>query len=195
MSIAQQPGASPPKRLRARGYLLEILETLVLTVLIFVGIQTFVAQPYEVEGGSMEQTVLDGEYVLIDKLTPLWSPYERGDIVVLHPPFDATRSGTPFIKRVIGIPGDLVRLEDGDVYLNGTRLDEPYVFTEDGVRQPTEPDGGGSEWVVPDGQLLVFGDHRRESADSRTFGPMPIANVLGRAWLRYWPLPAFGPID
>jgi signal peptidase I len=162
---------------------------------IFVGVQAFIAQPFKVEGGSMETTLLPDEYVLVDKLTPHWAPYVRGDIVVLDPPAPASAHGTPFIKRVIGLPGDRVELRGGSVYVNGMALDEPYVFTEDGVRQTTDAARGGrTEWLVPEGQLLVMGDHRQNSSDSRAFGTIEIAHVLGRAWLRYWPLDAFGTL-
>lgn len=178
----------------ALGCLLEVVETLVLTAVIFFGIQAFVAQPFKVEGASMEMTALPHQYVLVDKLTPHWAAYARGDIVVLNPPsgyFGST--GVPFIKRVIGLPGDHVELRDGTVYVNGTALDEPYVFTEDGVRQATAPEPGGpSEWDVPQAELLVMGDHRQDSADSRSFGPIEISQVIGRAWLRYWPIDTFG---
>jgi len=178
----------------ALGCLFEIVETLVLTVVIFLGIQTFVAQPFKVEGASMETTVMPDQYVLIDKLTTRWTAYARGDIVVLDPPLQFVGSnGEPFIKRVIGLPGDHVELRDGKVYVNGTVLDEPYVFSDGGVRQATDPTPGGpSEWLVPAGELLVMGDHRRESADSRSFGPIEISHVIGRAWLRYWPIDTFG---
>jgi signal peptidase I len=182
---------------RARGCLLELLETVVLTVLIFLGVQTFVAQPYRVEGESMATTLEPDQYVLIDKLTPRWSPYERGDIVVLDPPEGAAQGASPFIKRVIALAGDRVELRDGDVYVNGTKLDEPYVFAEDdGQPQDTDPlPPGGSEWTVPDGSVFVLGDHRGSSSDSRVFGPIEVAHVLGRAWLRYWPINAFGPLQ
>jgi signal peptidase I len=187
--------AGPKPAARARGYLLEVGETLLLTLLIFFGVQTFVAQPFEVEGASMERTVIEGQYVLIDKLTPHWEPYRRGDIVVLHPPFDESKSTTPFIKRVIGVAGDRVELEDGAVLVNGRRLDEPYVYAEGGGRQPTDPIGGASEWTVPADHVFVLGDHRGDSSDSRVFGPVPVSFVIGRAWLRYWPLDTFGPLD
>jgi signal peptidase I len=178
----------------AFGRLLEVVETLVLTVVIFLVIQTFIAQPFRVEGGSMETTVLPDQYVLIDKLTPRWAPYARGDIVVLHPPEEYPSAGDePFIKRVIGLPGDKVEIKDGAVYVNGSALDEPYVYTRAGIRQPTNASPGGlSEWLVPDGQLFVLGDHRQNSADSRIFGPVAMSAVIGRAWLRYWPFDAFG---
>jgi signal peptidase I len=179
----------------ALGCLFEVVETLVLTVLIFLAIQTFVAQPYKVQQSSMETTLMPGEYVLVDKLTPRWSPYTRGDIVVFDPPetWAPGGGGVPFIKRVIGLPGDRVELRDGKVYVNGTALEEPYVYEEDGRAQPTDPTpGGASTWVVPDAELLVMGDHRRDSADSRSFGPIEVSHVIGRAWLRYWPFDTFG---
>lgn len=178
----------------ALGCLFEVVETLVLTLVIFLGIQTFVAQPYKVQQGSMETTLLPDQYVLVDKLTPHWAPYTRGDIVVFNPPESWTAgNGVPFIKRIIGLPGDKVELKDGVVYVNGTALDEPYIFKDSGVPQTTEPAAGGaSEWLVPDGDLLVMGDHRQDSADSRSFGPIPISHVIGRAWLRYWPFDTFG---
>jgi signal peptidase I len=180
----------------ALGCLFEVVETLVLTVVIFLGIQTFVAQPYKVQQGSMETTLLPDQYVLVDKLTPRWSTYNRGDIVVFDPPANWTEAtGVPFIKRVIGLPDDHVQLRDGAVYVNGTKLDEPYVFTEDTIRQTTDPTPGGpSEWLVPQDQLFVMGDHRQNSSDSRTFGPIEVSHVIGRAWLRYWPVDTFGTL-
>ena len=178
------------------GCLFEIVETLVLTLVIFLGIQTFVAQPYKVQQQSMETTLLPDQYVLVDKLTPRWSPYTHGDIVVFEPPANWSEgNGVPFIKRVIGLPGDRVELRDGKVFVNDVELDEPYLFKENGVAQPTEPQAGGaSEWLVPDGELLLMGDHRQMSADSRSFGPIPISHVIGRAWLRYWPFDTFGTL-
>jgi len=190
---SEQPATEA--RGRKRSVLFEVLETLVLTVVIFVGIQTFIAQPYKVEQLSMENTLLPGQYVLVDKLTPRWTPYSRGDIVVFQPPasWAAETNGVPLIKRVIGLPGDDVALRAGKVYVNGAKLDEPYLFGEDGAAQPTEPASEGqSEWVVPDGDLFVMGDHRENSADSRTFGPIDLGLVVGRAWLRYWPVSSFG---
>lgn len=178
------------------GCLFEIVETIVLTILIFWVIQTFVAQPYKVQQGSMERTLEEGQYVLVDKLSPRWEPYSGGDIIVFEPP-ESWSSGSriPFIKRVIGVAGDTVELRDGRVLVNGLLLDEPYVYAVDGATQDTEPTPGGqSRWVVSDGQLFVMGDHRGNSSDSRTFGPIDVAHVTGRAWLRYWPLETFGPL-
>jgi signal peptidase I len=182
------------KQRPALGCLFEVIETLVLTVLIFLGIQTFVAQPYKVQQGSMETTLMPDQYVLVDKVSPRWSAYTRGDIVVFDPPETwSSGGGVPFIKRIIGIPGDRVVLRDGKVFVNDVQLDEPYIFEEDGIPQTTDPAAGGaSEWLVAPDQLLVMGDHRQDSADSRSFGPIEIRHVIGRAWLRYWPFDTFG---
>ena len=179
----------------ALGCLFEVVETLVLTVVIFLGIQTFVAQPYKVQQNSMEHTLEPEQYVLVDKLTPRWADYGRGDIVVFDPPeaWSAGGSGVPFIKRVIGLPGDSVELRDGKVFVNDEELEEPYIFETNGVAVSTDPSPGGqSVWQVPQGELLVFGDHRDNSADSRAFGPIDVKHVIGRAWLRYWPFDTFG---
>ena len=171
---------------RARGCLLEAAETLVLTLIIFLVIQNFVAQPYQVEQMSMENTLLPGQYVLVDKLTPRFDTYKRGDIVVFVPPGLSPQS-IPYIKRVIGLPKDVVDLRDGHVFINGQELTEPYVFPG----QVTDAMGGQDHFVVPSDSLFVLGDHREQSSDSRVFGPVPIANVIGRAWLRYWPIGTF----
>ena len=175
------------------GCLFEIVETLVLTLIIFLVIQNFVAQPYKVQQQSMEHTLEPDQYVLVDKLTPRLDVYKRGDIVVFTPPADwATADQTPFIKRVIGVGGDEVEVRDGLVYVNGTSLEEPYLFS-DAVGDPPQPTIASQDhWVVPTGELFLMGDHRANSADSRSFGPVPVANVIGRAWLRYWPLNVFG---
>ncbi len=176
----------------AVGCLLEILETLVLTFLIFWVIQSFIAQPYRVQQESMMRTLEPDQYVLVDKLTPRFDTYKRGDIVVFNPPQNWVQEGSePYIKRVIGIGGDSIQLKDGDVYVNGTKIDEPYVYQENGKGQPTEALSGVDHWVVPQGQLFLMGDHRGNSADSREFGPVDLSAVIGRAWLRYWPLDTF----
>ena len=177
------------------GCLFEIVETLVLTLIIFVVIQSFVAQPYKVQQQSMEHTLEPDQYVLVDKLTPRFDTYKRGDVVVFQPPPDwVQEDNTPFIKRVIGLGGDTVDIHGGSVYINGTALVEPYVFaTQPGdPPQPTTVSGDEHRWVVPTGELFLMGDHRSNSADSRTFGPVPTPQVIGRAWLRYWPINVFG---
>jgi signal peptidase I len=181
---------------RLPHWLIDIVETLVLTLVAFFVIQTFVAQPYQVHQTSMESTLEPGQYVLVDKLTPHWAPYQRGDIVVLHPPAGwEDGDDTPFIKRVIGLPGDTVSIgDDGRVYVNGTPLDEAaYTYHEgDGTDEPTTATDGTSTWTIGPDELFVMGDHRQASADSRAFGPIKVSSVVGRAFLRYWPATTIG---
>ncbi len=153
---------------RPLGCLFEIVETLVLTLIIFFVIQTFVAQPYRVEQQSMERTLEPDQYVLVDKLTPRFDDYSRGDIVVFEPPEEWVQGGprTPFIKRVIGMPGETIEVKDGAVYVDGTRLAEPYLYD-------LQPTTANDQTKLGDsaGELFVMGDHRAASADSRAFGP------------------------
>jgi signal peptidase I len=175
---------------RPLGCLFEIVETLVLTLIIFFVIQTFVAQPYRVEQQSMERTLEPDQYVLVDKLTPRFDDYSRGDIVVFEPPEAWVQGGprTPFIKRVIGLPGETIEIRDGAVLVDGTELDEPYIYDD----QPTTTIDEPARWVIREGELFVMGDHRAASADSRSFGSIAVDTVIGRAWLRYWPISALG---
>jgi signal peptidase I len=179
----------------ALGCLFEIVETLVLTLIIFVVIQNFVAQPYKVQQQSMERTLEPEQYVLVDKLTPRFDSYKRGDIVVFNPPKDWGENGTPFIKRVIGEPGDTVEIrDDGIVYINDVALDETYLYSDEpgGPPQVTNAPLEQVSWTIAPNEVFLMGDHRSNSADSRTFGPVDLNQIIGRAWLRYWPLDTFG---
>ncbi len=181
---------------RLPRWIFDVVETLVLTLVAFFVIQTFIAQPFQVHQGSMETTLEPGQYVLVDKLTPHWSAFQRGDIVVLHPPSGwEDGSNTPFIKRVVGLPGDQVSIHpDGVVYVNGAPLDEAgYTYRDaTGDSQPTEPLGDTTSWTIGPDDLFVMGDHREASVDSRAFGPIKVSSVIGRAFLRYWPASTFG---
>jgi len=123
----------------------------------------------------------------VDKLSPRWDDYSRGDIVVFHPP-QAEGGGTPFIKRVIGQPGDVIELRDGSVYVNDVKLAEPYIFDEEEDPVQTVEQTGVDLWTVPPDSFFLMGDHRNQSRDSRTFGPIARDQIIGRAVLRYWPL-------
>lgn len=176
--------------LLARG-----IQTVLVTLVLYFGIQTFVAQPFRIEQGSMLDTLREGQYVLIDKLTPGLAGYARGDIVVFRPPpVPGDTDDTPYIKRVIGVAGDTVEIRRGGVWVDDVRLDEPYVYRDDA----TYPfDVRVTRWEVPDGALFVLGDHRSDSADSRSerIGLVPVENAIGRAFLRYWPLPALSVLE
>lgn len=172
--------------MRLRRLAIEIVQTVALTILAFYLLQTFVAQPFRVEQGSMRQTLEPGQYVLADKLTAALTGYHRGDIVIFQPPstWPGDAAGTPYIKRVIGLPGETIDLVDGVVSVNGVPIDETYIYRDgdgDGI-------GESGHWVLGATELLVFGDHRSNSSDSRAYGPIPTTSVIGRAVLRYFPI-------
>jgi len=177
--------------------MVEIAQTLLLTAVIFFVIQMFIAQPFRVVGGSMESTFEPGQYVLVDRISHLWAPYVRGQVVVLHPPADFDERGEPFIKRIVGVAGDTVEIRDGQVWVNGSALAEPYLHVdpETGTAEPTEVTMDVGSWVVPEGHVLVMGDHRVASSDGRDFGPVPVASIVGRALVRYWPLSSMWIVD
>jgi signal peptidase I len=178
---------------------LELTQTLVLAILIFLAVRSM-AQNFRVEGASMEPGLHNGQYLLVnkavyfklnlktlDKFLPFIDPGDnperfifhgprRGDVIVFEFPEDRSRD---FIKRVIGVPGDTVKVEDGQVYVNGVPLDEPYVNEEHRSNM--------DEKVVPEGEYFVLGDNRGNSSDSRSWGFVPEENIIGRAMFTYWP--------
>ena len=202
-SGAPAPGERASSR-RALGCAFEIVETLVLTLLIYLVIHNFVAQPFEVQQSSMSPTILNGEYILIDKLSVRFDGYHYGDVIVFNPPAGSglETDGIPFIKRVIGLPGDTVSLENGRVFVtrpgeSPVRIEEPYVVTRDGETASTDcprPDCPLT-WIIGDDEYFVMGDNRPSSQDSRVFGPIEKDLILGRAWLRYFPLERVGIVE
>lgn len=142
---------------------------------------------YRNEQVSMEPALQPGDLVLV---VPS-GEYGRGDIVVFRPPADEG-GDTPFVKRVIAVSGDTIAIQDGRVIVNGTELDEPYVYPGRSPFEATEPQSDETTWTVPPNELFVLGDHRESSVDSRSFGAISAGSVLGRATYRCSPSP--GPI-
>jgi len=153
---------------------LDIIETLVLAVVLFLGINAVSAR-VRVDGFSMIPTLQDGEFVLVSKLNYQLGKPERGDIIVFHYPVDPKQE---LIKRVIGLPGDTIGVQNGQVSVNGQVLDEPYIAASPAY---------SGEWKVPDGQLFVLGDNRNDSSDSHSWGFLPSEKVVGKAVVIYWP--------
>ncbi len=185
----------PRKRSRALDAVIEIVTTVGLAVVLYLVITTFVVQTFRVEQQSMLDTLQPQQHLLIDKLTPRFDDYSRGDIIVFHP--KGERDKTPFIKRVIAVGGEHVEIRDGAVWIDGVRLEEDdYTYRDPatGENEPTVATGQDSEWDVPQGSLFVLGDHRQESTDSRraTVGLVETEDVVGRAWLRFFPLDTLG---
>jgi signal peptidase I len=186
----------PRRRSRIVDTAMELATTLVLALVLYLVIHSFVVGTYRVEQVSMVPTLRPDQHLLIDKLTPRFDSYSRGDIIVFHPPGSAP-DDIPYIKRVIGEAGDRVQLGDGRVWVNGVVLDEPYLSDDGpghGATEPEEPDRL-TAWDVPAGMLFVMGDHRARSVDSRSFGPVAVDEVIGRAWLRFWPLDGLGLVS
>ena len=192
---------------RFRHVAWELVQTLVLAVLIFLLVRT-VAQNFRVEGPSMEPGLHNGQYLLVNKAVYFkvnlgtlskYIPFidaeegeesflfhgpQRGDVIVFRYPRDPDRD---FIKRVIGIPGDRIRVEDGLVYVNDVLIEEDYI---------SDPSGRSleGEEIVPEKSYFVMGDNRPNSSDSRSWGFVPEENIIGKAMLSYWPLSEFGGV-
>lgn len=186
------PDATEQAPLSWKRFLLETLETLFLAVVIFAAIN-LVSVRVRVDGFSMQPTLENGNYVLVNRLAYIGSGPQRGDIIVFRPPMYPEEGlwerliGLPnleeryqdYIKRVIGLPGEQVKISDGIVYINGVPLSEPYL--------DSRPAYSG-EWEVPPDTLFVLGDNRNNSSDSHAWGFVPRKNVIGRAELVYWPV-------
>jgi signal peptidase I len=161
---------------------LDILETLILAVVLYFGINAVSAR-VRVDGFSMNPSLDNGEYILVNKLAYRLGDPERGDIVVFSFPLDPDQD---LIKRVIGLPGETVTIQNGQVTVNGVALEEPYIAAS--------PLYNGT-WVVTEGQVFVLGDNRNESKDSHEWGLLPMDNIIGKAVLIYWPPPKWELID
>ena len=195
---------------RNKSILREVAETLLLAFFIYFAVRS-VVQNFKVEGSSMEPSLHHGEYLLVNKaaymslslsmlqqpfawiagaeppaetdaLRPLGTP-QRGDIVVFHYPRDPSRD---FIKRVVALPGEIIEVRAGIVYVNNGLLEEPYVLENPSYSRPPE--------VVPEDEYFVLGDNRNNSSDSHVWGPVPLSKIVGKAWLTYWPVQDWGSV-
>ena len=156
----------------------EILITVVIALAIFVPLKTTV-QAYEVQYSCMLPNIEDGDWIIVDKAVFHFFEPERGQVIVFQPP-DELNSQYPFIKRVIGMPGETVEIHDGSVFIGGVALEESYI--RDAPRYEMD------EKTIPDGELFVLGDNRNSANDSHNGWTVPRENVIGKAKLTYWPL-------
>lgn len=155
-------------------FIRDVLETIVLAGLLFLAINAVSAR-IRVDGSSMVPTLNDGQFVMVNRLVYKYSDPGRGDVVVFHYPRDPEQE---YIKRIIGLPGDSVIINGGDIFVNGEQLDEPYIAAT------TRASG---EWQVPGDHIFVLGDNRNNSQDSRNFGFVSMDHVIGKAIFIYWP--------
>ena len=179
------PRKSPFKR-----FGLELLQTFALMIALFLGIRG-VVQNFRVEGPSMQPTLTSGESLWVNKAAYfevnggyLLGGPQRGDIAVLRPPNEEV----DLIKRIIGLPGDRVLIKNGAVFINDQPLEEPYIHFAAGYSYPID----GKPLVVPPGEYFVLGDNRSNSRDSHLGWFVPAENLVGRAWLTYWPPASWG---
>lgn len=184
-------------------FLRELVETLVLAILIFVVVQTSL-QSFQIQFESMKPSLLPGQRLLVNKLLYfhfswgrvtkhiplvqkegdvafLFHPPRRGDIIIFEPPLP---SASDYVKRVIGLPGEKVEIKEGKVYIDDQPLNEPYIADAPRYTMPPE--------TVPQGYYFVLGDNRNNSSDSHSWGFVPLNNIVGKAWVSFWPLERWG---
>jgi signal peptidase I len=158
------------------GILRELVETVLPAVLIAIFITLFLAQATQVYGQSMEPNLYAGQRLIVEKISYRFHSPHRGDIVVLRLP---EQRGNFLIKRVVGLPGEVVEVRDHKVFIDEHPIDESYL--DQSIRYSMPPRR------IPEDSVFVLGDNRGFSNDSRAFGPVPVSNIIGRAWIRYWP--------
>ena len=181
---------------RISAFFVDIIETVVISLSIFLVVYLFLVQPHQVSGLSMFPSFHDKEYILTDKVTYRLSDPKRGDVVVFHAPDRAQcpkGTGCDFIKRVVGLPGETVQIINNKLYVNDKALDESSYLAKDVLTNP-EAFIGERQVQLGENQYFVVGDNRPHSSDSRQWGPIGKEEIVGRGFLRYWPPPTFGLI-
>ena len=168
--------AEEQAKTRNKSILREAVETIVITLLIYFLVRTFLFENYRVLGHSMDTSLEDEQFLVVSKLGYRLSEPERGDIIVFRDPRTDSRK---LIKRVIGLPGEEVEVRDGVIFINGHPLDEPYVTYPGRYSQPPIQ--------IPEDTYFVLGDNRNNSSDSHNWGTLPRDKIVGEAWISYWP--------
>lgn len=176
---------------KAIEFVMDILETVVFVGSLFIVVYLFIFQPNQIKGISMEPTFQSGDYIFTSKITYRIRKPIRGDVIVFHSP---KNNDIEFIKRIIGLPGDIVMIKDSEVYVNNARLEETYIA----AKTPLWEQGfviDGTPYRVPEGDLFVMGDNRPRSSDSRDFGFIHQEKVIGQVFYRYYPSDKMGKIE
>lgn len=161
---------------KMRRFLVEIFQTLLISLVLYFGINAISAR-IRVQSISMQPTLNERDFVLVNKLAYKISTPRRGDVIIFLPPPDPL--GEPYIKRIIGLPGDMIRIDTGQVFVNDVLQKEPYIQAPPIYR---------GNWVVPEGMVFVLGDNRNNSSDSHQWGMVPIEDIIGKAEFIYFPL-------
>ncbi|MDF9408165.1 MAG: Signal peptidase I S [Pelotomaculum sp. PtaB.Bin013] len=174
---------------KIKEVLFDWIKTIVIAVILSLAVRTYVAEAKWIPSESMLPTLKVGDHLIIDKLFYKLNGtrgINRGDIVVFNPPESADLNEKVLIKRVIGLPGETISIKGGLVYINGKQLDEPYILEK--------PNTDFAPFMVPDNELFVMGDNRNNSYDSRFWGPVSLANIIGKAEFRYYPINEIGTL-
>lgn len=167
-------------------FIFDVLQVLVFSFVCSWGLRATVADARVVPTPSMLPTIQLQDRLVVDKISYKFSEVKRGDVVVFRPPSNVDQSGTDWVKRVIGLPGEKVEVRDGRVFINEKELAEPYEMEK--------PNYKFGPFVVPDGTYFVLGDNRNNSKDSHYWGELSNQNIVGKVFIRYWPLDHFGPL-
>ena len=176
---------------KAGSFILDLVETVVIALAIFVLIYLFLFQPHQVSGSSMYPNFEDGEYLLTDKISYRLREPKRGDVVIFTAPQDTEHD---YIKRIIGMPNESVKVESGKIFINGAILNETYLPSHFSTF-PGAFTAQGQTIFVPADQYFVLGDNRNNSSDSRAWGFVPKKNLVGKISFRYWPVDHLGKIQ
>jgi signal peptidase I len=169
-------------------FFLDFVEVIVTSFALFVVVYLLFLQPHQVRGDSMLPNFHNNEYLLTDKITYRFRDPRRGEVVVFQAPGNERFD---YIKRIIGLPGEKVRIENGDVYINNQLIDEVAYLHGDNTSGGSFLNNG-EQIIVPENQYFVLGDNRDGSHDSRAWGFVPEENIIGKAWFRYWPIDELG---
>jgi signal peptidase I len=197
----QNSGEDLPRRsvLREVGsFLFDVAKVAAISLAIIIPARTWLVQPFFVQGASMEPNFFEREYLVVDEISYRFAPPQRGDIVIFHPP---QRPDEFYIKRVVGLPGETISLRGGRVMIanaehpEGVALDESaYLPVGTATRATTAQLAEGASLTLGASDYFVLGDNRGNSQDSRAFGPLERSHIVGRAWLRGWPLGRAGSV-
>ncbi|MFC1624997.1 signal peptidase I [Patescibacteria group bacterium] len=175
---------------RLGAFFLDVLEVVVFAIAFFLFLYLLVFQPHKIKGASMDPNFKDAEYLLTDKVSYRFGEPKRGDVIVFKAP---GLEGEEFIKRIIGLPGEEVSINENKIYINGNILDEKYLtpdkYTSGGIFLSE-----GNTLTVPEESYFVMGDNRQHSSDSRSWGFVPKKDIGGKAWFIYWPISDLGTV-
>jgi len=192
---AEEASGLKHQEVSGKSFFFEMLETLVSSVIVILVIYSTVAFPELVVGSSMEPSFCTGERILVEKLSKHFSPFKRGDVVVLHPPGN---DNIDYVKRIVGVPGDVVKIFDCQVYIkNGA---ESFLYEENYLKNGACTEGGakikdGRSFKIEADYFLVMGDNREHSMDSRAFGLVSKERIIGRVVFKFWPLSKVGFVN